>query len=85
MLGSSSTYITPVRPEPIWLSQADALRLAAGERVGRTVEREVVEADVDQEGQAGGDLLDDLVADLGLGPVSCSRSKKSRQSAATGG
>jgi hypothetical protein len=32
--------------------QADALRLAAGERVGAAVERQVVEADVDQEAQA---------------------------------
>ncbi len=29
--------------------EADALRLAAGERLGRAVERQVVEADVDQE------------------------------------
>jgi hypothetical protein len=46
--------------------QPDALRLAAGERFRRAVEREVVEADVDQEGQARGDFLEDLLADLGL-------------------
>jgi hypothetical protein len=33
--------------------QADALRLAAGQRFRRAVERQVVEADVDQELQAG--------------------------------
>ncbi len=32
--------------------EADALRLAAGERIGLAVEREVVEADVDQEAAA---------------------------------
>ena len=36
--------------------QPDALRLAAGERFGRAVERQVVEADVDQELQATGDF-----------------------------
>ena len=44
--------------------QADALRLAAGQRVGAAIERQVVEADVEQEAQALADLLDDLVGDL---------------------
>ena len=43
---------TPTRPEPIWLREADALRLAAGERLGAAVERQVVEADVDEETEA---------------------------------
>ena len=43
--------------------QPDALRLAAGERAGRAVERQVVEADVDQEVEARADLLEDLVGD----------------------
>ena len=46
--------------------QADALRLAARERFRRAVEREVVEADVDQELQAAGDFLEDLFGDLRL-------------------
>ena len=46
--------------------QADALRLAAGERDGRAVERQVVEPDVDHEAQAGGDLLEHLVGDGAL-------------------
>src|SRR4029077_1437506 len=41
----------------------DALRLAAGERLRRAVERKVVEADVVQEGQARDDLGDDLLGD----------------------
>ena len=44
--------------------EADALRLAARERFGAAVERQVVEADVDQEAEAIGDLLDDLRRDL---------------------
>ena len=44
--------------------EADALRLAAGERLGAAVERQVVEADVDQEPEPVGDLLDDLGRDL---------------------
>jgi hypothetical protein len=40
--------------------QADALRFAAGQRVGLALEGEVVEADVDQEAQALVDFLDDL-------------------------
>ena len=43
--------------------QADALRLAAGERRRAAVERQVVEADLDQEVEAGADLLEDLVGD----------------------
>jgi hypothetical protein len=44
--------------------EADALRLAARERVGAAVERQVVEADVDQEAAAGRGFLEDLVGDL---------------------
>src|SRR5262249_33937340 len=45
-------------------SETDALRLAAGQRVGLAVERQVIEADVDEEAQALADLLDDLRRDL---------------------
>ena len=44
--------------------EPDALRLAAGERARGTVEREVVEADVEQEAEPGVDLLDDPLGDL---------------------
>ena len=44
--------------------QADALRFAAGQRIGLAFQREVIEADIDQEAQAVGDLLDDLDRDL---------------------
>ena len=43
--------------------EADALRLAAGERRRATVERQVVEADFDQEVEPGADLLQHLVGD----------------------
>jgi hypothetical protein len=42
--------------------EADALRLAAGQRLGAAIEREVVEADVDQEAQPVGDFLHDARA-----------------------
>ena len=44
--------------------EADALGLAAGEGAGRAVEREVVEADVDEEAQPLVDLLEDPLGDL---------------------
>ena len=37
--------------------QADALRLAAGERVGGAVERQIVESDIDQEAEPLADLF----------------------------
>ena len=46
--------------------QPDPLRLATGQRAGRPVEREVVEADVEQEAEAGLDLLDHPLGDLPL-------------------
>ena len=47
-------------------SEADALALTAGEGAGRAVEGEVLEADVDEEPEAGGDLLHDLGGDHAL-------------------
>ena len=46
--------------------QPDALRLAAGERPRRPPERQVVQADVEQEAQPGLDLLEHLAGDGGL-------------------
>ena len=46
--------------------QPDPLRLAAGQRAGRPVEREVVETDVEQEPQPLVDLLDHALGDLAL-------------------
>jgi hypothetical protein len=43
--------------------EADALRLAARERRGGAVERQVVEADVQQETEAGADFLQQLAGD----------------------
>ena len=44
--------------------QADALALAAGQRAGVAGERQVVEADVDQEAEPLADLLEDRPGDL---------------------
>jgi hypothetical protein len=65
--GSSSTYITPVRPGADLRGQPDALRLAAGKRLGRAVQRQVVQADVVEEPQPVDDLAHDPLADGGLG------------------
>ena len=46
--------------------QADPLGLAAGQGLAGPVDRQVVEADVDQEPEPGRDLLDDLAGDRGL-------------------
>ena len=47
--------------------QADALRLAAGERGRGALQREVADADVVEEAQALADLLDHAAADEALG------------------
>ena len=44
--------------------QSDALRLAAGERLGRAGQGQVIETHVIEEAQAGADLLEDLPRDL---------------------
>jgi hypothetical protein len=50
--------------------QADALGLAAGERRGAAVEREVLEADAREEAEAVVDLLEDRLGDDALLGVS---------------
>ena len=67
--GSSSTYSTPTRPGADLGRQPDALRLAAGQRRRGTVEREVVQADVDEEAEPGVDLLEHARADHRLALV----------------
>ncbi len=47
--------------------QADALRLAAGERGGGALQREVADADIVEEAQPLADLLDHAAADEALG------------------
>ena len=54
--------------------QADALGLAAGERRGGAVERQVVQADVEQEAEPAADLLEHFVGDRLLDAAS-SRSR----------
>ena len=53
--------------------QADALRLAAGQRAGRARQRQVVEADVEQEPEPGVDLLGHPLGDhpLAFGELQC--------------
>ena len=63
MLGSSRMYSTPVRPEPICV--ASRMRCASPPaRVARgPVQRQIAQADVEQEAEARPDLLDDLPPD----------------------
>ena len=44
--------------------EPDALRFAAGERLGAAIERQVVEAHIDQEAQPVGHFLHDACGDL---------------------
>ncbi len=62
--------------------QADALRLAAGQRRRRPRQREVVEADIDQELQAVLDLAQHLAGDLLLLLRQLQALEKSQASAA---
>ena len=48
--------------------QANPLRFAAGQGVGAAIQRQVVEADVDQELQALADFLEDLVGNFAAAP-----------------
>ncbi len=50
--------------------EPDALRLAAGERLAATVEGEIVDADVDEEGEAVADFIEERVRD-GTGGGRC--------------
>ena len=74
--GSSSTYSTPTRPEPIWV--ASRMRCASPpDRVpAAAVQRQVVQADVDQEPQPGVDLLEHPLGDhlLPVGRARCAPS-----------
>src|SRR5438093_13722555 len=46
--------------------EADALRLASGQRCGRAIDGEVIESDVHEESQARPDLLEHLPRDLAV-------------------
>ena len=46
--------------------EADALALAAGQRAGGARERQIIEADIDQEAQPVADFLQDADGDLVL-------------------
>ena len=63
--GSSSTYITPVRPEPIWLARRMRCASPPESESAERSKRKVVQAHVDEELQPVGDLPDDPVGDCG--------------------
>jgi hypothetical protein len=57
--------------------QPDALGLAAGQRARRPVQRQVVEADVEQEAEAGVDLLEHPLGDLPFAVAELETGRKS--------
>ena len=61
--GSSSTYSTPTRPEPIWLARRMRWASPPARVAVPRDERQVVEADVEQEPQPGVDLLEHRLGD----------------------
>ena len=64
--------------------EADALRFAAGQRIGAAIERQVIEADVDEEAQPFADFLDDLRRDLAAPAGQLQRRRRSRATASIG-
>src|SRR3982750_1168575 len=64
----------------VWPAGPNALPLAARERLGRALERQVVEADVHQELQAIDDLADDALGDLALGAGELERAEELERS-----
>ncbi len=79
MVGSSSTYSTPVRPLPIWLARrmrcdSPPDSVGAGRR-----QRQVIEADIDQELQAVADLAQQFAGHLLLGRRQLQRLEQSER------
>ncbi len=66
IVGSSSTYKNAGQPAADLAGQADSLALAAGERRRAAGQRQVIEADVDQECQAVADLAQQVTGDMPL-------------------
>ncbi len=65
--------------------QADALRLAAGERFGAAFERQIFKPDVDQEAQPLLHLLDDLGGDLAAPAGQLQRAEESERARRSSG
>ena len=60
-------YSTPTSEDADLRGQADALRLAAGQRRGGAVHRQIADADVLQEPQPLGDLAQNQPRDMTVG------------------
>ena len=56
MLGSSSTYSTPVRPEPIWVARRMRCASPPRQRCGGARQVEIAQPDLDQELEPQPDL-----------------------------
>ena len=66
MLGSSRMYSTPVRPEPICVARRMRCASPPESVAAVATQRQIVQADVDQEAQPLADLLQDLPPDREL-------------------
>ena len=69
----------PHQPGSDLCRQADALRLAAGQRAGPAIEAEVVEPDSEQELETGADLLEHLPARVGTAPRRADRAEEAME------
>ena len=76
MDGSSSTYMTPVRPEPIWLARRMRCASPPESVSARALERQVVEPHVDEELRRLAISRTMRSAICCLAPSSCSVEKK---------
>ena len=78
--GSSSTYSVPTRPEPIWLARRMRCASPPASVAADARQREVVEPDVEQEAEAGVDLLGDPLGDQ---PVALAELERGEELGAT--
>ena len=61
--GSSSTYSTPIRREPIWVARRMRCASPPESVAGGALQGQVIQANIHQETQAGIDLLEDPFGD----------------------
>ena len=79
MLGSSSTYSIPIRPDPIWVDRRIRCDSPAREGAGAAVEVQVVEPDAQQQLEPTADLAQHLQAGAGPAPARLDRAEEGVQ------
>ncbi len=78
MEGSSRMYMTPVSPDPTWLASRMRCASPPDSDSALPIQREVIEADVDEEAQAFRHVLHDLQRRLRRASLECSGCEKLR-------